>query len=68
MPERTRTGVICRNCGKQYDPMKSRADYRGYCTAKCLHEKAKEHGYRKSGELSEYYVLKRAGEIGDKHS
>jgi hypothetical protein len=40
----------CRNCGKVYDEFKSRADWKGYCSQKCFHEKARELGYRKPGK------------------
>ena len=36
----------CRNCGKHYDEARSRADYKGYCSQACLHEKARALGYR----------------------
>lgn len=59
----------CRNCGKIYDEAKSRGDWKGYCSAKCTHEKARSLGYSKakekrSGGSSEYTILHRAGEIG----
>lgn len=56
--------AICRTCGKQYATEKSRADYTGYCSAKCLHAKAKELGYRKGGHRTEYDVLKSHGDVG----
>lgn len=60
----------CRNCGSRYDENKSRADYKGYCTQACLHEKARKHGYKKRSdkvgysEYSEYAILNRVGQIG----
>lgn len=53
----------CRNCQKVYDSEKARGDYKGFCSAKCQHAKAKELGYRKG--QSEYQVLHNAKEIGD---
>lgn len=55
---------ICRKCKGQYDSEKSRADYKGYCSMKCQHAAAKEHGFRKGGR-SEYSVLQDAGLVGD---
>jgi hypothetical protein len=60
---------LCRNCGAHYDENKSRADWKGYCTQACVHEKARKHGYQKSREKfgsghSEYDVLHRANLIG----
>lgn len=56
----------CRNCGGEYDSAKSRGDYKGFCSAKCQHAKARYLGFRpKKG--SEYQVLKSAGCIGDLH-
>lgn len=37
----------CRNCGSHYDEAKSRADYKGFCSKVCQHEKAWTLGYRK---------------------
>ena len=59
----------CRNCGKKYDEAKSRADYKGYCSQACLHEKAIKHGFKKSKAKSwylpsEYEVLNKANLIG----
>lgn len=59
----------CRNCAGRYYEHASRADYTGYCSQKCWHEKAKACGYRKSKDKalphsSEYDVLKRYGHIG----
>lgn len=60
----------CRNCRKEYDEAKSRADYKGYCSAKCLHEKARALGYKRSVPRfdfsipSEYKILSRANAIG----
>lgn len=55
----------CRNCGKTYDARKSRADWTGFCSAKCQHEKAKYLGYRAGGSRTAYNVLKAAKCIGD---
>lgn len=55
----------CRNCGKHYDPYKSRADYTGYCSAACLHAKAKSLGYKKGKTVGEYEILRRAGQVGN---
>jgi hypothetical protein len=54
----------CRNCQSVYEESKSRAEWKGYCSAKCQHEKAKALGYRKKKGSHEYDVLKRHGEIG----
>src|ERR1019366_1567192 len=52
---------VCRNCPKVYDQNNSRADYMGYCSMKCQHEKAKKLGYKKSNErlsnTSEWHYL-----------
>lgn len=55
---------ICRKCKKQYDESKSRGDYKGFCSAKCQHTMAKELGYRKNGERSEFSTLQRHNEVG----
>jgi len=55
----------CRNCYKEYESEKARGEWRGFCSAKCQHAKAKELGYSKSKHRSEYEVLSRAGLIGD---
>lgn len=58
----------CRNCGDKYDEAKSRADWKGYCSQACVHEKAWKHGYKKSQEekfgASEYNTLSRAKLLG----
>lgn len=54
---------VCRNCRKNYDPKKSRADWKGYCSMKCQHEKAHKLGARDIKD--EYRVLKSANEIGE---
>jgi hypothetical protein len=59
---------VCRNCGRLFHTHKTRADYTGYCTARCLHEKAKQLGYRKGGKDSEYDVLSWRGEVGTIHA
>ena len=61
---------ICRTCKKKYDGNKARGDWRGFCSNKCQHEKAKELGWSPAKEKSgkcrpEYKILKGAGEIGD---
>lgn len=35
----------CRNCPKTYEESKSRADFTGYCSQKCMKEKAKKLGW-----------------------
>lgn len=61
----------CRRCCKAYDPYKSRADWKGYCSQRCFHQKARLHGYspareKKYGHFhSEFQILNRAGQIGD---
>lgn len=68
----------CRNCGKRYNDEKSRADYTGYCTQKCMKAKAKSLGWNEAKEKkltysqrvisfrsdSLYAVLKRAKAVG----
>jgi hypothetical protein len=54
---------ICRNCDKEYSPLKSRADWKGYCSQRCVHEKARKLGYRK-GRNTEYDVLHGAKQLG----
>ena len=54
----------CRFCNQVYSEDKSRADYKGYCSQRCLHKKAKELGFRKQSDRTEYDVLKKAKEIG----
>jgi hypothetical protein len=64
---------ICRNCGVEYDSLKARGDWAGFCSAKCQHAKAKELGCKKPTNAhrpgavaqSEYVVLKAARCIGD---
>lgn len=63
---------VCRNCDKHYDGRKARGDYKGFCSAKCQHQRAKELGYRKGvrtlkGTLTEFDVLKRANCVGSVH-
>lgn len=55
----------CRNCGIIYDRTKARGEYKGFCSAKCQHTKAKQLGYRKGKSLSEFQILKKAKCIGD---
>lgn len=54
----------CRNCYKRYDSNKSRAELRGYCSAKCQHKKARACGPVKD-KNDEYRNLKNAKQIGD---
>lgn len=59
----------CRNCGTKYLEPKSRADYKGFCSAGCLHDKAIQLGYKKKKgwqplDQSEYAILHKAGMIG----
>lgn len=58
----------CRNCGRVYEEHKATADWKGYCSQRCLHEKARAHGYSKRldkfYQRSEYDILRRAGQIG----
>ena len=60
----------CRNCGRMYDPNKSRADFTGYCSAACMHEKSRSFGYKKSAGrikdgVTEYDVLKKHNAVGN---
>lgn len=61
---------LCRSCGKTYAEHKSRADYKGYCSQGCLHNRARLRGYRpatekKLGRLhSEYAILNRVNDLG----
>lgn len=55
---------VCRTCGKLYDMAKGRADFQGFCSAKCQHAKAKACGYKAGTGRSEFEALKRAGEVG----
>jgi hypothetical protein len=59
---------ICCNCRTEYDESKSRSDWKGYCSAKCLHEKAAAHGFRypkkTSRSYEEYLFLRPKGLIG----
>ncbi len=48
---------LCRNCGVEYDSLKARGDWAGYCSAKCTHERSRLRGYRKGGTRSEYECL-----------
>ncbi len=55
----------CRNCSKVYEETKARGDWKGYCSAKCQHEKAKTVGYRKgTSGGSEYDHLNNAKAVG----
>lgn len=65
------TAVVCecRTCKKEYYEHKSRADLKGFCTARCQHEKAALFGYKKSKKPgwtthSEYEALKRVNQVG----
>lgn len=57
---------ICRTCKKIYEEDKSRAELKGYCSQKCMHEKSREFGFRKEkkGEWTEYETLRRHNEVG----
>lgn len=59
----------CRNCGSMYDPNKSRADFTGYCSQGCMHEKSKSLGYKKPKDRfqkdNEYEILKSHKAIGN---
>ena len=59
---------ICRTCNKIYNSEYSRAEYRGFCSMRCQHGKAKELGFQgqKKMSITEYRILKNANEIGDK--
>lgn len=56
----------CRFCAKLYDEAKSSADYKGFCSQRCLHASAKQLGWRKGkkGQGTEYDILKRNNRIG----
>jgi hypothetical protein len=55
----------CRNCRKEYDESKSRAEYKGYCSMKCQHEKAKSlAGAPTVFARGEYSILKQHNEVG----
>lgn len=53
--------VRCRRCLRAYDPFKSRADWKGYCSAKCQHEMARELGYRPPRRYESHLDQARAG-------
>ena len=40
--------------GKLYDPQKTRADYKGFCSMACQHQLAREQGSRPKKHRSEY--------------
>ena len=54
----------CRHCDKVYDERKARGDWKGFCSAKCTHARARYFGWRKGGSVSEYTALKNAKCIG----
>lgn len=54
----------CRLCGKQYNNQTTKAEYTGYCSAKCLHQSAREVGWRK-GHGPEFDALKRSYGVGN---
>ena len=56
---------LCRKCSEKYDNRKARADFKGFCSAKCQHAAAKDAGYKLKGHRSEYACLKAADNIGD---
>jgi hypothetical protein len=41
-----RRRFTCIVCTKTYDDLKSRADYRGFCSQKCYHALMKVHGWK----------------------
>lgn len=53
----------CRYCDKRYEARKARGEYKGFCSSKCQHARAKELGYSKSRHKGEHQVLK--GQCGD---
>jgi len=58
----------CRTCLKHYREDKATADWKGFCSQRCMHNKARELGWtplkaRRIG-LTEYEVLKRNKQIG----
>lgn len=60
----------CRNCGTTYDSRRSRADFTGFCTAACQHEKAQALGFKKRKgwqpvDNTEFQILKRNNMVGD---
>ena|ERR1017187_2835352 len=55
---------VCRNCPKVYDQNTSRADYMGYCSMKCQHEKAKKLGYKKGPGSAEWVCLNQNEAVG----
>jgi hypothetical protein len=55
---------ICRNCHHLYSESKATADFKGYCTMRCQHAKAKELGFKPKGARTEYSTLKIARQIG----
>ena len=63
----------CRYCHKKYDINKSRSDYTGYCSQKCLNTKAKELGWKGNENSSPfadkskslYAILHDADQIGN---
>lgn len=60
--------AFCLQCNKKYDIFKSRADFRGYCSQRCMKEKAKSFGWKQSEDRNGYGIyplLKRAKQIGD---
>lgn len=57
---------LCRKCDSQYDPTKSRGNWRGYCSRKCELAQLKWLGWNKKEHASkEWEFLRRARAIGD---
>ena len=58
----------CRNCDSLYNENKSTADWKGYCSQACVHEKSRKHGFKKKNEkylgMNEYEILNKANLIG----
>lgn len=56
--------AYCRTCKKQFVEAKSRADWKGYCSQKCVHAKSKQLGFTRSCGRTEYQILSACDEIG----
>lgn len=57
----------CRFCQKRYNYLKATADYKGYCSMKCQHAKARKLGYRKgkNHETSSGHFLFNKNQVGN---
>jgi len=53
----------CRFCAKRYYEHRSQADYKGYCSQKCLHEQCRRLGFKRKKDR-EYDILSRHKLIG----